>query len=163
MKKTSWRWTTCRCSSQSCVRWVCVYHGVYKFTWLWCWWAVWCPQEELQKRIVEEQQNNNLSMEILNGNAECVTGLVGNAQALKEPGTDLWPFHAAGPWSQGGGAALQWGLLSFPDTAGAQNMWRFVPMSLISSRPALSLVAWLIAWLSVLFFYFLRGNSEPHG
>lgn len=47
-----------------------------------------CPKEELQKRIVEEQQNNNLSMEILNGNAESVTGLVGNAQALKEPGTN---------------------------------------------------------------------------
>lgn len=45
-----------------------------------------CHKEELQKRIVEEQQNNNLSMEILNGNAESVTGLVGNAQALKEPG-----------------------------------------------------------------------------
>lgn len=38
---------------------------------------------------MEEQQNNNLSMEILNGNAESVTGLVGNAQALKEPGTNL--------------------------------------------------------------------------
>lgn len=37
---------------------------------------------------MEEQQNNNLSMEILNGNAESVTGLVGNAQALKEPGTN---------------------------------------------------------------------------
>lgn len=46
-----------------------------------------CHKEELQKRIVEEQQNNNLSMEILNGNGESVTGLVGNAQALKEPGT----------------------------------------------------------------------------
>ncbi|XP_016525788.1 pericentriolar material 1 protein isoform X3 [Poecilia formosa] len=43
--------------------------------------------EELQKRIVEEQQNNNLSVEILNGNAELLTGLVGNAQALKEPDT----------------------------------------------------------------------------
>uniref|UniRef100_A0A3Q3F213 Pericentriolar material 1 n=1 Tax=Kryptolebias marmoratus TaxID=37003 RepID=A0A3Q3F213_KRYMA len=43
-------------------------------------------EEELQKRIVEEQQNNNLSVEILNGNTELVTGLVGNAQALKEPG-----------------------------------------------------------------------------
>ncbi|KAM9857129.1 pericentriolar material 1 protein isoform 2-T2 [Aulostomus maculatus] len=42
-------------------------------------------EEELQKRIVEEQQNNNLSVEILNGNAESLTGLVGNAQALKEP------------------------------------------------------------------------------
>lgn len=37
---------------------------------------------------MEEQQNNNLSMEILNGNAESLTGLVGNAQALKEPGTN---------------------------------------------------------------------------
>ncbi|XP_037830810.1 pericentriolar material 1 protein isoform X3 [Kryptolebias marmoratus] len=45
-------------------------------------------EEELQKRIVEEQQNNNLSVEILNGNTELVTGLVGNAQALKEPETD---------------------------------------------------------------------------
>ncbi|XP_035985516.1 LOW QUALITY PROTEIN: pericentriolar material 1 protein [Fundulus heteroclitus] len=44
-------------------------------------------EEELQKRIVEEQQNNNLSVEILNGNAELLTGLVGNAQALKEPET----------------------------------------------------------------------------
>lgn len=39
-------------------------------------------------RIVEEQQNNNLSVEILNGNAESLTGLVGSAQALKEPGVD---------------------------------------------------------------------------
>ncbi|XP_029949631.1 pericentriolar material 1 protein isoform X2 [Salarias fasciatus] len=44
-------------------------------------------EEELQKRIVEEQQNNNLSVEILNGNTELLTGLVGNAQALKEPDT----------------------------------------------------------------------------
>uniref|UniRef100_A0A8C9XGC6 Pericentriolar material 1 n=1 Tax=Sander lucioperca TaxID=283035 RepID=A0A8C9XGC6_SANLU len=49
--------------------------------------AVMC-EEELQKRIVEEQQNNNLSVEILNGNTESLTGLVGNAQALKEPGMD---------------------------------------------------------------------------
>ncbi|XP_028300548.1 pericentriolar material 1 protein isoform X2 [Gouania willdenowi] len=42
-------------------------------------------QEELQKRIVEEQQNNNLSAEILNGNTEHLTGLAGSAQALKEP------------------------------------------------------------------------------
>ncbi|MEQ2180417.1 hypothetical protein GOODEAATRI_001056 [Goodea atripinnis] len=41
------------------------------------------------KRIVEEQQNNNLSVEILNGNAELLTGLVGSAQALKEPGQQL--------------------------------------------------------------------------
>ncbi|KAM7009042.1 pericentriolar material 1 protein isoform 14-T14 [Tautogolabrus adspersus] len=44
-------------------------------------------EEELQKRIVEEQQNNNLSVEILNGNTESLTGLVGNAHALKEPET----------------------------------------------------------------------------
>lgn len=43
-------------------------------------------QEELQKRIVEEQQNNSLSVEILNGNTGSLTGLVGNPQALKEPG-----------------------------------------------------------------------------
>ncbi|XP_024115198.1 pericentriolar material 1 protein isoform X1 [Oryzias melastigma] len=42
-------------------------------------------EEELQKRIVEEQQNNNLSMEILNDNTELLTELVGNAQALKQP------------------------------------------------------------------------------
>lgn len=48
-------------------------------------------QEELQKRIVEEQQNNNLSVEILSGNAESLTGLVGSAQALKEPGIDRLP------------------------------------------------------------------------
>lgn len=50
--------------------------------------CVLCQKEELQKRIVEEQQNNNLSVEILNGNAESLTGLVGNAHALKEPGMD---------------------------------------------------------------------------
>uniref|UniRef100_A0A1A7Z522 Pericentriolar material 1 n=1 Tax=Iconisemion striatum TaxID=60296 RepID=A0A1A7Z522_9TELE len=44
-------------------------------------------EEELQKRIVEEQQNNNLSVEILNGNTGLASGLVGNAQALKEPET----------------------------------------------------------------------------
>ncbi|KAM3864768.1 pericentriolar material 1 protein [Diretmus argenteus] len=42
-------------------------------------------EEELQQRIVEEQQNNNLSVEIINGNTGSLTGLVGNAQALKEP------------------------------------------------------------------------------
>ncbi|KAM3623367.1 uncharacterized protein V6R79_010262 [Siganus canaliculatus] len=41
-------------------------------------------EEELQKRIVEEQQSNNLSAEILCENQE-LTGLVGNAHALKEP------------------------------------------------------------------------------
>lgn len=40
---------------------------------------------------MEEQQNNNLSVEILNGNTESVTGLVGNAHALKEPGIDSSP------------------------------------------------------------------------
>ncbi|XP_031718975.1 pericentriolar material 1 protein isoform X1 [Anarrhichthys ocellatus] len=44
-------------------------------------------EEELQMRIVEEQQNNRLSVAILNGNTESLTGLVGNAQALKEPDT----------------------------------------------------------------------------
>lgn len=44
-------------------------------------------EEELCKRISEEQQNNNLAVEILNGNKEELTGLVGNAQALKEPET----------------------------------------------------------------------------
>ncbi|XP_033825665.1 pericentriolar material 1 protein isoform X2 [Periophthalmus magnuspinnatus] len=42
-------------------------------------------EEELQKRIVEEQQNNNLSAEILNGNTEGLSGLVGSDHALKEP------------------------------------------------------------------------------
>ncbi|XP_076001355.1 pericentriolar material 1 protein isoform X3 [Genypterus blacodes] len=44
-------------------------------------------EEELQKRIVEEQQNNCLSAEILSGNTDTLGGLVGNAQALKEPET----------------------------------------------------------------------------
>uniref|UniRef100_A0AAY4ADM5 Pericentriolar material 1 protein C-terminal domain-containing protein n=1 Tax=Denticeps clupeoides TaxID=299321 RepID=A0AAY4ADM5_9TELE len=43
-------------------------------------------EEELRKRITEEQKNNNLSAEILNGNTESLTGLVGNAHTLKEPG-----------------------------------------------------------------------------
>ncbi|XP_078799448.1 pericentriolar material 1 protein-like isoform X12 [Oryzias latipes] len=42
-------------------------------------------EEELQKRIVEEQQNNNLSMEILSDHTELLTELVGNAQTLKQP------------------------------------------------------------------------------
>lgn len=46
---------------------------------------------------MEEQQNNNLSMEILNGNAESVTGLVGNAQALKEPGTNDCQVYSWSP------------------------------------------------------------------
>ncbi|XP_067298004.1 pericentriolar material 1 protein isoform X5 [Pseudorasbora parva] len=44
-------------------------------------------EEELCKRISEEQQTNNLAAEILNGNTEDFTGLVGNAQVLKEPET----------------------------------------------------------------------------
>lgn len=40
---------------------------------------------------MEEQQNNNLSAEILSGNTESLTGLVGNANALKEPGMDYNP------------------------------------------------------------------------
>ncbi|XP_064783492.1 pericentriolar material 1 protein-like isoform X3 [Oncorhynchus masou masou] len=43
-------------------------------------------EEALQKRVVEEQQNNNLSVEILNGNAD-TSGLVGNGHTLKEPET----------------------------------------------------------------------------
>uniref|UniRef100_A0A8C8C5U6 Pericentriolar material 1 protein C-terminal domain-containing protein n=1 Tax=Oncorhynchus tshawytscha TaxID=74940 RepID=A0A8C8C5U6_ONCTS len=38
-------------------------------------------EEALQKRIVEEQQNNNLSAEILNGNTDTLAGLVGNGQS----------------------------------------------------------------------------------
>ncbi|XP_053086787.1 pericentriolar material 1 protein isoform X3 [Pangasianodon hypophthalmus] len=44
-------------------------------------------QEELCKQILEEQRSNNLTREILNGNAEGLSGLVGNAHALKEPET----------------------------------------------------------------------------
>ncbi|XP_057187139.1 pericentriolar material 1 protein isoform X3 [Triplophysa rosa] len=44
-------------------------------------------EEELCNRISEEQQINNLAAEILNGNTDGFTGLVGNAQALKEPET----------------------------------------------------------------------------
>ncbi|XP_065110581.1 pericentriolar material 1 protein isoform X2 [Paramisgurnus dabryanus] len=44
-------------------------------------------EEELCKRITEEQQNNNLTVEILNENADGLTGLIGNAEALKEPET----------------------------------------------------------------------------
>uniref|UniRef100_A0A8C7P9U4 Pericentriolar material 1 n=1 Tax=Oncorhynchus mykiss TaxID=8022 RepID=A0A8C7P9U4_ONCMY len=43
-------------------------------------------QEALQKRVVEEQQNNNRSVEILNGNTD-TSGLVGNGHTLKEPET----------------------------------------------------------------------------
>ncbi|KAF7686666.1 hypothetical protein HF521_015059 [Silurus meridionalis] len=42
-------------------------------------------EEELCKHILEEQRNNNLTTEILGGNAEGLSGLVGNAHALKEP------------------------------------------------------------------------------
>uniref|UniRef100_A0A8C4YVB9 Pericentriolar material 1 n=1 Tax=Gadus morhua TaxID=8049 RepID=A0A8C4YVB9_GADMO len=41
-------------------------------------------EEELQKRIVDEQQSNRLSSELVAGTEE-ITGLVGNAQALREP------------------------------------------------------------------------------
>uniref|UniRef100_A0A8C1T077 Pericentriolar material 1 n=1 Tax=Cyprinus carpio TaxID=7962 RepID=A0A8C1T077_CYPCA len=44
-------------------------------------------EEELCKRISEEQQYENLTAEILHENKEELTGLVGNAQALKEPET----------------------------------------------------------------------------
>uniref|UniRef100_A0A4W5RZ14 Pericentriolar material 1 n=1 Tax=Hucho hucho TaxID=62062 RepID=A0A4W5RZ14_9TELE len=44
-------------------------------------------EEALQKRVVEEQQNNNLSAEILNGNTDTLAGLVDNGDALKEPET----------------------------------------------------------------------------
>ncbi|XP_051559270.1 pericentriolar material 1 protein-like isoform X3 [Myxocyprinus asiaticus] len=44
-------------------------------------------EEQLCKRISEEQQNNNLTTELLNGTTEGLTGLVGNSQALKEPET----------------------------------------------------------------------------
>ncbi|XP_051559893.1 pericentriolar material 1 protein-like isoform X2 [Myxocyprinus asiaticus] len=44
-------------------------------------------EEQLCKRISEEQQNNNLTAEILNGNTEGLTELVGNSRALKEPET----------------------------------------------------------------------------
>ncbi|GAA6067562.1 pericentriolar material 1 protein isoform X1, partial [Tachysurus ichikawai] len=43
--------------------------------------------EELCKQILEEQRNNNLTSEILNGDPEEQNGLVGNAEALKEPET----------------------------------------------------------------------------
>uniref|UniRef100_A0A673FN70 Pericentriolar material 1 protein-like n=1 Tax=Sinocyclocheilus rhinocerous TaxID=307959 RepID=A0A673FN70_9TELE len=45
-------------------------------------------EEELCKRISEKQQNINLTAEILNENKDELTGLVGNAQALKEPGNN---------------------------------------------------------------------------
>ncbi|XP_046900898.1 pericentriolar material 1 protein isoform X8 [Hypomesus transpacificus] len=44
-------------------------------------------EEQLQKRMVEEQQSNNLSAEILNGNTDTLTSLVGSELALKEPET----------------------------------------------------------------------------
>ncbi|KAL2098044.1 hypothetical protein ACEWY4_007251 [Coilia grayii] len=42
-------------------------------------------EEELRKRITEEQRNNSLTTELLNGNTEAVTGLIGDGLALKEP------------------------------------------------------------------------------
>ncbi|KAG7458667.1 hypothetical protein MATL_G00222940 [Megalops atlanticus] len=44
-------------------------------------------QEELQKRITKEQQSNDLSAEILNGNLDGLAGLLGNSLTLKEPET----------------------------------------------------------------------------
>ncbi|KAJ8000864.1 hypothetical protein DPEC_G00184810 [Dallia pectoralis] len=44
-------------------------------------------QEELQKRIVEEQRNNNLTAEILGGDMDTADGLAGNGHALREPET----------------------------------------------------------------------------
>ncbi|XP_062865271.1 pericentriolar material 1 protein isoform X3 [Trichomycterus rosablanca] len=44
-------------------------------------------EEELRKQILEEQRNNHLTTEILNGNPEGLTELVGGAHALKEPET----------------------------------------------------------------------------
>ncbi|XP_010889893.2 pericentriolar material 1 protein isoform X2 [Esox lucius] len=44
-------------------------------------------QEELQKRIVEEQRNNNLTAEILSGNTDTLDGLVGSGDTLREPET----------------------------------------------------------------------------
>ncbi|XP_061626507.1 pericentriolar material 1 protein isoform X4 [Phyllopteryx taeniolatus] len=42
-------------------------------------------QEELHKRILDEQQTNDLRVEILSGDAETPPGLVGNEHHLKEP------------------------------------------------------------------------------
>ncbi|XP_077379388.1 pericentriolar material 1 protein isoform X2 [Festucalex cinctus] len=44
-------------------------------------------QEELQKRIVDEQQTNDLRVEILSGHAQTPTDLVGDDNRLKEPET----------------------------------------------------------------------------
>ncbi|XP_036406899.1 pericentriolar material 1 protein-like isoform X2 [Megalops cyprinoides] len=43
-------------------------------------------KEELQKRVTEEQENNNLSSDVLNGNADEQGGLLENSPTLKEPG-----------------------------------------------------------------------------
>lgn len=74
---------------------------------------------------MEEQQNNNLSLEILNGNAESVAGLVGNAQALKEPGTShsvsfTLPVSARSQ-ALGEEPLATKVMCSFPDTVGAQS------------------------------------------
>lgn len=88
---------------------------------------------------MEEQQNNNLSVEILNGNTESLTGLVGNAQALKEPGIDHSACQHYGPVcvaakykcsrhsvstsaQNNPGVNAMFCLLSFPDTVGAQSV-----------------------------------------
>lgn len=119
-------------------------------------------QEELQKRIVEEQQNNNLSVEILNGNTESLTGLVGNAQALKEPGIDHSACQHYGSVcvaakykrSRHSGVHIHteqpWGkcyVFSFPDTVGAQSVWRLLHVCLpfvLTLRPHPPLDVWLL-------------------
>ncbi|XP_063074763.1 pericentriolar material 1 protein isoform X2 [Engraulis encrasicolus] len=42
-------------------------------------------EEELRKRITEEQRNNNLTTELLNGNTEGLASLIGDGMALREP------------------------------------------------------------------------------
>ncbi|MBN3317342.1 PCM1 protein, partial [Atractosteus spatula] len=44
-------------------------------------------EDELQKRIAEEQESNSLSSEIIQGGGDGLVELVGNAQTLKEPET----------------------------------------------------------------------------
>ncbi|XP_041081502.1 pericentriolar material 1 protein isoform X2 [Polyodon spathula] len=44
-------------------------------------------EDELLKRIAEEQEMNNLTTEIINGSGDGPQGLAGNAQILKEPET----------------------------------------------------------------------------
>lgn len=74
---------------------------------------------------MEEQQNNNLSVEILNGNTEMVTGLVGNAQALKQPGTKLFfksPVDYKLQLKSQLSNVLQQFMFSLSETNSAENM-----------------------------------------